>query len=422
MKKIFILAFAALFALAGCNKNADSPVIPSKGGPVRFATNLNSYTVKSSFAVNDQIGVFAGTPITRLNVLGTVVDNNGVAFAEGSEICWKEGQTAATTFAAYYPYNASCDATAADPFKFTFTLPADQSAGLVAADLLTAVAAGVEAPADPAAADPVSLSFTHRGAKFIVNVTKEISAAVTGVQILGTKLTGVVDMAAGTVSDLSGDDGTITAYRPDPSANTFEAVILPASIAPQIKVTVAGGTTYTYSMASPMAFEAGKQYTATVNIAAQTVSASAVGFTVGNIADWSAAGTNPVYPGDPVVVPGQSWGVIGLGDDWANDLPMTEVESFCWTITIDYTAEDEFKFRWANEWTYQFGMWASDPHPTITSEAIEATTADKKTYLLANGHDPDFNRNIVLPAAGNYTLKLYTGGPKEGELYVTKNN
>ncbi|MBO4537177.1 MAG: hypothetical protein J5702_08200, partial [Bacteroidales bacterium] len=63
MKKIFILAVAVLFAAVACNKGGESPVVPSKGGPVRFATNLNSYTVKSSLAENDQIGVFAGAPI-----------------------------------------------------------------------------------------------------------------------------------------------------------------------------------------------------------------------------------------------------------------------------------------------------------------------------------------------------------------------
>lgn len=419
MKKIFILAFAALFALAGCNKNADSPVIPSKGGPVRFATNLNNYTVKSSLAENDQIGVFAGAPITRVNVLGTVTSSKGVAFAEGSEICWQEGQTSATTFAACYPYNASCNATAADPFKFTFALPADQSAGLASADLLTAVAANVAVPADPAAADPVSLTFTHQGAKFIIDVNKEISAAITKVEILGTKLTGVVDMAAKTVSNLSGDAGTITTHRVDPSSNRFEAVILPAeSIAPQIKVTVEGGTTYTYSMEGTMTFEAGKQYSALVTIAAQTVSASAVGFSVGNITDWSVVSSGLTYGGNPAVVPGNSWSVIGLGGDWANDIPMTEVdgEAFCWTVTIEYTAGDEFKFRWAQSWDTQMGGW-EQPVTTISQEWINNTTSTNPTCGLWR----DNNANLKLPSAGNYTLKLYTGGEKDRQLFVTKN-
>ena len=428
MKKIFILAAAALLAAVACNKS-ETPVIPSKGGPVRFATNLNSYTVKSSLVENDQIGVFAGAPITRLNVLGTVTSSKGVAFASGSEICWQAGQTAATTFAAYYPYSASCNATAADPFKFTFTLAADQSSaeGVAAADLLTAVAANVAVPADPEAAEPVTLTFTHQGAKFVVNVTKEISAAIESVEILGTKLTGVVDMANKTVSDLSGDAASIIANRPNSGANTFEAIILPAAdIAPQIKVTVEGGTTYTYSMEGTMTFVAGKQYTATVNIAAQEVSADAASFSVGDITDWDVVATPLSYGENPAVTVGNVWSVIGTinGSSWNEDFPMTEVsgESYCWTIDIDYTAGELFKFRYAGSWDIQFGMWNNiDPadYKTIDMTWIEATTSTNPTYGLADGSADKPNCNIALPATGNYTLKLYTD---TGSLFVTKNS
>ena len=427
MKKLYILALVALCAFVGCNKNADIPVVPSKGGPVKFATNLNSYSVKSSsLAENDQIGVFAGAPITRINVLGTVTSSKGVAFAEGSEICWKEGQTVPTTFAAYYPYSASCNASAADPFKFSFTLAADQSSaeGVAAADLLTAVAANVAVPADPANASPVTLNFTHQGSKMVVNVTKEIAAGIVSVEILDTKLTGVVDMENKTVSNHSGDAAAITAFRPNSAANTFEAIILPAvDIAPQIRVTIEGGTTYTFMMEGKMTFEAGKQYTATINIAASTVPGNAVTFTIGDIADWEVVATPLTYGDNPVVVKGNCWGVVGLGNDWENDLPMSEVagESYCWTIDIDYTAGDQFKFRYAGSWDTQFGMWNNiDPadYKTITQEQINATTEYNPTYGLADGSSEQPNCNIALPSAGNYTLKLYTN---HGQLFVTKN-
>ena len=302
MKKILILALAALCAFVGCNK-ANSPVTPSKGGEVRFSTNLNNYTVKSSLAENEQIGVFAGAPISRLNVEGTVNASKGVDFEAGSEIFWQAGQTAATTFAAYHPYDTNCDAAAADPFKFTFSIPSDQSsaANYAAADLLTAVAANVAVPADPANADPITLTFGHQGAKFVVNVTKTITAAVESVEILDTKLTGVVDLETRTVGSLS-QSGTICAYRPDPSANAFEAIILPAEdIAPKIRVTVEGGTTYTYSMTGTMTFVAGKQYTATVNITSNQVSPVEAVFVVGDITDWDVVSDQLSYDTTPEV-------------------------------------------------------------------------------------------------------------------------
>ena len=287
MKKLIILALAALCAFVGCNKK-ESSAGPSTGGVVRFATNLNDYTIKSSLAENEQIGVFAGAPISRLNVLGTVNSSKGVDFASGSEILWQAGQTEATTFAAYHPYNANCDAEPADPFKFTFSVPSDQSsaANYAAADLLTAVATNVAVPEDPASADPITLTFGHQGVKFVVNITKNSSSEIEDVEILDTMLSGTVDLETQTVGSLT-TPGTILAFRPDPSADAFEAIILPAEdITPKIRITVTGGTTYTYSMTAPMTFAAGKQYTASINITSQQISSNKAYFVVGDITDW----------------------------------------------------------------------------------------------------------------------------------------
>ena len=415
MKKFYILVLAALCALAGCNK--ETPVVPSKGGEVRFATNLNSYSVRSSLVENDQIGVFAGAPISRLNVLGTVNSSKGVDFASGSEIYWQAGQTAATTFAAYYPYDENCDASASDPFKFTFSLTADQSAagGVKASDLLTAVAADVDVPADPANADPVTLTFIHQGSKFVVNVMKEISADVVSVEILDTKLTGVVDLESQTVSDHSGDAAPIIAYRPNSGANTFEAIILPGSgLAPKIKVTVDGGTTYTYSMQGTMDFAPGKQYTATVTISANPDTPQAVSFVVGEITDWEVVAT-PLSYGDTPEVESYGWSIIGQVnglDDWSEDFLMTQVENGTdpqdgtWEITFTVAegpdengnGGSEFKIRWAGQWDdpVAIGMdpnwWYADGKGD-NDEGLQLWQSNSK--------------NIKCKEAGTYKLTLF---------------
>ena len=299
MKKLFILALAALCAFVGCNKENSSDG-HSKGGVVRFSTHLNDYAVKSSLAENEQIGVFAGAPISRLNVLGTVNSSKGVDFASGSEILWQAGQTEATTFAAYHPYNANCDAEPADPFKFTFSVPSDQSsaANYAAADLLTALAANVAVPADPATADPITLTFGHQGVKFVVTITKNNSSEVENVEILDTNLSGTVDLETQTVVSLT-TPGTILAFRPDSSADAFEAIILPAEdIAPKIRITVTGGTTYTYSLNAPMTFVAGKQYTASIDITSQQISSNHASFVVGDITDWEVVSDPLSYDSD----------------------------------------------------------------------------------------------------------------------------
>lgn len=419
MKKTVLFLFAAALLAVSCNKEV-TPVL-QQDTPVRFTTNLNSYTVRSSsFSENDEIGVFAGAPISRFNVLGKVTSSQGLAFESGSEIYWQAGQTAATTFGAYYPYSAGCDATEENPFKFTFSIVADQTTAeaVRASDLLTAVAANVAVPTDPATAEPVTLSFIHQGAKLVVNVIKEISAGVVSVEILDTPLTGVVDIENQTVTNHS-NTGTVTCFRPNSTSNTFEAILLPAEgIAPKIKVTVEGGTTYTYSMEGTMNFVAGKQYTAMITIAAQENTPAAAAFRVGDITDWEVIATPVEYGDTPAVVIGNSWGVVGLGGDWDNDLPMQEVtsDSYCWTIDITYVENDEFKFRYAKDWAYQFGAWEVGG-VTIDQTWIDATTDTNCTCTLWKEN----NGNLKLPSAGDYTLKLYTGGEKEGQLFVTKN-
>ena len=416
MKKLFILALAALCAFAGCNKE-QATVVPSKGGEVRFATNLNNYTVKSSLAENDQIGVFAGSPISRINVLGTVNSSKGVDFASGEEIYWQAGQTAATTFVAYYPYAADCDAAAADPFKFTFSLTADQrtAEAVTASDLLTSVAADVAVPDDPATADPVTLTFIHQGSKFVVNVTKDITADVVSVEILDTKLTGVVDLENQTVTDHSGDATPIIAYRPNSGANTFEAIILPAEdIAPKIKVTVEGGTSYTYSMQGTMTFVPGKQYTATVNIASLENPPEAVTFVVGDITDWEVVAT-PLSYGEEPEVEMSGWSVIGQVNgltDWSEDFPMTQInngtnpEDGIWEITFTVAegpdengnGGSEFKIRWAGQWDdpVSIGMdpswWYADGKGD-NDEGLQLWQANSK--------------NLKCKEAGTYKLTLF---------------
>ena len=416
MKRLVLfLATAALLAVS-CNKEA--PVVSSRGSAVRFSTNLNNYSVRSSLAENDQLGVFAGVPISRINVLGTVNSSKGVDFASGSEIYWQAGQTAATTFAAYYPYNAGCDATASDPFKFTFSLAADQRTGegVKASDLLTAVASDVAVPSDPDNADPITLNFIHQGSKFVINVIKDISADIVSVEILGTKLTGTVDLETQTVTDHSGDDTPIIANRPNSAANTFEAIILPASdIAPKIKVTVEGETTYTYSMQGSMTFDPGRQYTASVNLRnSQPNTPGAALFSVGDITDWEVVATPLSYGEDPEVE-AFGWSVIGQvngRDDWSEDFPMTQVENGIdpedGTWEIEFTVAEgpdengnggsEFKIRWAGQWEnpVAIGMnpewWYADGTGE-NEEGLQLWQANSK--------------NIKCKEAGTYKLTLF---------------
>ena len=359
MKKILLLlAAAALFAVS-CNKEA-APVAPDEGAPVKFTAELkyqfDTRATSSAFEVGDEIGIFAGAPIARYNVKGTVATGGAVNLA--SAINWQAGQTAATTFAAYYPYDAEkTPANAAEhPFVIGYSLPVAQTdaAAVAAADLHIAKVANV------AVGESVALPFSHAFSKISVTVTKEIGAAVTKVEILGSKVAGSVDLDAQTVT-VSGDAAAVTAFA---GASTYDAIILPQTVAPQIRVTVTGNTTYTFSLdGSAMAFEPGKVYSTTVHISKNAAQQNQASFSAGAITDWTAASS--ISFTNPVAAAGDVWSVIGTvnGSSWNEDFPMTQTatgtnpEDGTWetTITVADGADgdntgDEFKLRWAGDW------------------------------------------------------------------------
>lgn len=364
MKKVlFAVAFAAIFAVS-CNKEA-APVVPGEGAPVKFTAELkyqfDTRATSSAFEVGDEIGIFAGAPIARYNVKGTIATGNAVNLA--SAINWQAGQTSATTFAAYYPYDADkTPANAAEhPFVIDYSLPVAQTdaAAVAAADLHIAKVANV------AVGESVALPFSHAFSKISVTVTKEINAAVTKVEILGSKVAGSVDLEAQTVA-VSGDAAAVTAFA---GASTYDAIILPQTVAPQIRVTVTGNTTYTFSLdGSAMAFEPGKVYSTTVHISKSAAQQNEASFSAGAITDWTAV--SGISFTNPEISAGDVWSVIGTvnGSAWNEDFPMTQTatgtnpEDGTWEVTItvadgadgDNTG-DEFKLRWAGKYIGEGG-------------------------------------------------------------------
>lgn len=368
MKKIlFAVAFAALLAVS-CNKEQTS-VVGSQGGPVKFTAELkysfDTRATATAFQNGDEIGIFAGTPIARYNVKGTVgtVSEGSAPVELASPINWQAGQTAATTFAAYFPYLSAKtpEAGASTPMVLPWTVKADQRqlADLDESDLRVAVAANV------AVDSPVALSFTHAFSKICIQQVNSsaVPGTVAKVEVLGTKREGSVDLATKAVS-VSGDASAIITNHVS-SSSPFEAIILPQTVAPQIKVTMDNGTSYTFSMdGNAIAFEAGKCYYTAIIIPAGDAQQHSVSFSVGSITDWTDVSNSVTYTGDPTVDAGQFWSVIGTvnGSSWNIDFPMTQKatgtnpEDGTWeaTITVADGAEDnvgdEFKLRWAGDW------------------------------------------------------------------------
>ena len=81
----------------------------------------------------------------------------------------------------------------------------------------------------------------------------------------------------------------------------------------------------------------------------------------------------------------QNYALIGTFNDWDGDEPLTwDDGNQMWTVTMDFDAAAEFKWRANSAWDYNFGI--NDP--------------DDGKVIQGGG-------NIVISAAGNYTVNLY---------------
>lgn len=371
MKKVVLfLAAAALFAV-GCNKEV--PTRPDSGSPVRFTAELkyqfDTRATSTAFVEGDRIGIFAGTPIASYNVKGTVgVD--GHAVTPETVINWQAGQTSATTFAAYYPYKS--DKTPAEnseaPMVIDWAVSANQQDPVDLEDCDLRIAKHADVDVD----SPVSFAFTHAFSKIAVTAICNIAdASITKVEILDTKREGSVDLVAQTVTT-TGDASAITAYH-ESASSPFIAIILPQTVAPRIRVTVTGNTTYTYSMdGAAYAFEPGKVYNCAIAVNPGQPDEHPVSFEVGAITDWTAGTNNGfTYTEDPEIEGGNVWSVIGTvnNSNWNADFPMTRTEagteSFqgIWEYTLqDYAQGQQFKLRYGGKWRSEGGYEAGYPN------------------------------------------------------------
>ena len=273
----------------------------------------------------------------------------------------------------------------------------------------------------------VALNFKHVLSKVVIKIDNQTTQEITAVSFLNVanaaqfNLASAGDEVASSVGEVQPSIKAVKGNN-DGDKLVYQLLIVPQSAQPQIQLETSEGV-YLYSLASAFSFAKGKKYTAEVALTPSTTQGgAAVTFTL-QVTDWEEADENPVFGTQEQTVFKDKWTVIGkiMGADWDKDFEMTDNQDNSWSITITYAAGDAFKFRFNGEWTYQYGMWASDSNDTITLDAINATTADNKTYGMADNSENQANKDIMLPEAGTYTLKLFTFGEHAGDLYVTKN-
>lgn len=373
MKKIFVTLLAAA-ALVACNKSEMTPSEPQADNIVRFSSNLQTYTVKSTALDGKTVKIVAGAPITQ-TVTATAADNK---LTPETEMHWVKDQTSKTTFTSVYP--ADIDLTAAGKVEdYDLLYEGTQNFEYHSA-VLTAVAADVTPNTT------VNFEYKHPFSMLLVTVVNQLEGtpAISKVNVSNVALKGTLDVANATVAPaetLSSTDATLADGK-------YGVIIMPQSAGPVLNITV-GEKNYKFVLASAIDFKANKRYNATVTIKDSTPTveegeAVAFGFTV---ADWEDAADEINYTDIT-----EQWSVIGniQGANWDTDIVMTEgATPGVLEAEITYKAGEEFKLRKAASWDLSAGL--KDGVATVGDEAWDGflTTSDN---------------NIKLAAAGVYTI------------------
>ena len=246
MKKMVILAGAALLALVACNKTPNTEPQPVDFSQYKLRVEpVITRVTETNFENGDAIGL-AVIRTTGAYAANAQLTYDGTAFS--GDLMWYDEGTEASTLKAYYPYNST------EGLPTRFTVQSDQSKGTASSDFISAVKENVLP-----SANAVSMVFKHQLSRLVVTIKNNSGAAIESVQfkeiipvaLIGSDLTAKVDENA--------KWQTITAFGKD---DKYYAIVPGQTVAAIVTVT-AGGKELTQQLAEAT-LEPGKQYTVSV--------------------------------------------------------------------------------------------------------------------------------------------------------------
>ena len=367
---------AAALTLISCNKH--EVAVPQPDLTVRFSTEqLSSYAFKSALEADDQVGVFAGAPISGVNVLYTATSDKKLTST--TPLKWIKDNTTPVDFTAYRPYNADATTTVID-----FGVQADQNAaGAYDASDLMAANAGQVAPETV-----VSLTFKHMLSKVAVKLTNNVEGVnITGVTIEDVALGAKVDLVAGTVSNIS-EKASVSAMAA--GNDEYDAIIIPQTAKPMIVVTLSNGLTYKYLLSAEANFAAGKVAVANLTVNPGTPSDESVVVFSFTVLDWEEG--EELAAEDPIITGTETaWKVVGLGGEWSweNGVAMTETDGI-WEADITLAVGDEFKLNLNNGeiWAGMKANWAFYGLGDFEDGYLDGTDAGKNIVVKTDANTP----------------------------------
>ena len=241
MKKTLFLMAAAALTLAACNRISDNS--RDFSSMAITVEPILTRATETNFEAGDAIG------LTVSREAGVYADNAKLTF-DGSafkgELTWYAEGADVATFAAYYPYSATKPA--------TFTVQADQSAGLSASDFISCVKEDVVPTPGT-----VTMNFKHRLARLALQVTNNYGAAIDAFTVKGAIPTAIIADDLTATVDETADAANIKAFK---NGDSWYAILPAQTVALTIAAT-AGDVTLEQRLASAT-LAPGKSYIANV--------------------------------------------------------------------------------------------------------------------------------------------------------------
>lgn len=423
-----------LAVLAACQKKDSlAPYVGDVNRPVTFSVeNIYTVTTKAdAIATGKQVGIYAGSPISKDNVAFNVTmtgETSGtLAPAVTNSLLWAVGQTTeATNFLAVYPYASERSLTGSTEAEKYFEYEISDADNVDYAEkFLTAVAS--QAPGTDETPAKVSLAFSHPFVKLVYNIDNQSDDYVASVKISGIRRTGQVMFSTGAVTTT----GTAVAAADaialnEVSANAqYMTVVMPESEAvnPVITVNMVSGAVYTYSLAAGVALAAGKVYTAAITVTGSHGTEQSDRTVLGTftVTDWAAV-DNGAMSGGVTSDAAKWWYLEGNIDEyggtedgnWAKHIPFKCISSTTWQVDFYYAGTDDatsngFKIRYASDasdWSEAWGMSEGNVW-VINTDDVQAEGAEGDPYLV-HSLTTEGGSNIAMSSTGNFRIKFYT--------------
>jgi uncharacterized protein (TIGR02145 family) len=264
MKKF--LCVLSLVALVACSKDQvkQADLASTKVTVEPIITKATDVNFESGDAIG--LSIVKGTEAYATNVKmtydGTVFSGNLNWYAEGTDT---------SVFKAYYPYVSEAVPT-------TFTVAADQTAGVTSSDFMAATKSKVYP-----SANAIAMLFKHKLTKIVITAKNESGANITGM-VLQNSITkaniSATDFSASVDATAAAQD--IACQKVNDT--TYQAIIVPQTVALKLAVNIPGKT-LSQKLVS-LELKDGGQYSVTVRVLSDNLVVKASG----DIENWTNNG------------------------------------------------------------------------------------------------------------------------------------